>query len=315
VTTAATTAIVVHFGRAETTARCLKALEGSEGTTVASVVVVDNGSVEPFTPVPGRRVRVIRTERNVGYGGAINLAMAALPPAGSGPDGRSILVLNNDVEIAPGCLRALEERAAVEALLAPVIWNRPGGAATDWGATINRATMYARDLAVMPADDTAVEFVTGAALFATERVFRAIGPWDERFFMYGEDVDYCLAARERGIGMRIIPAAVAFHEKGTASGRGLNRFNAYYIHRNRMLLARKWQTTGQYLVFVALYGLIMAGKLAKWSCLQPSLSRPLLAAFVDGLRGRGGQHPDLVAGVRLQYDHDVAPHCPQTPRT
>ena len=236
-----TVVIVVHYGRAETTRRCVESVRASDGAgaDVVQIIVVDNGSPIPYSEPPGAgRTRIIRSETNRGYAGAINLAMASLPPRQDPQTARCILLLNNDIVLDRRCLLALRESGRRDALLAPLLFDRFGGRPTDWGETVNTFTIHHRALARVPDEDTSVEFVTGAALFADEEVFRKIGPWDERFFLYGEDFDYCLRARRLGIELRVVRSAVASHAKGAASGQGLNPFNVYYIHRNRVLLAR-----------------------------------------------------------------------------
>jgi N-acetylglucosaminyl-diphospho-decaprenol L-rhamnosyltransferase len=283
-----TVVIVVHYGQVETTRRCVESVRASDGADAAvlHIIVIDNGSPIPYSDAPGAaRTRIIRSQANRGYAGAINLAMASLPPRQNPQTARGILLLNNDVVLDRRCLLALQASTRQDALLAPLLVDRLGGRPTDWGETVNTFTIHHRALACVPDEDAPVEFVTGAALFADEEVFRKIGPWDERFFLYGEDFDYCLRARRLGIDVRVVRSAVASHAKGAASGQGLNPFNAYYIHRNRVLLARKWHSVLGYSCFVPVYAAIVLLKIVKWSAVNPALGRALAAAFRDGVSG------------------------------
>jgi GT2 family glycosyltransferase len=314
-----TIVIVVHYGQPETTRRCLASVRASEGTDPEAIriIVVDNASPVPYAEAPDNgRTLILRSEINRGYAGAINLAMASLPARNDPQAARGILLLNNDVVLDRRCLHELQERRCPDAILAPLIVDRFGGRPVDWGATVNTFTFYHRALAGVPQRDTSVEFVTGAALFADEEVFRKIGPWDERFFMYGEDFDYCLRARRLGVDLSVVPSAVASHAKGAGSGYGLNPFNAYYIHRNRLLLARKWLSIPSYLLFLPTYAGIVMLKIGKWSGVSLALGRALAAAYRDGAcgpvtgRARAGSVGDPVVPPSADVRDRFGPEAP-----
>ncbi len=78
----------------------------------------------------------------------------------------------------------------------------------------------------------------GAAMLVRREVIDQIGGLDESFFMYQDDIDWCLRGKERGIGSVYVPSAVADHK--VSDNRAIQTpFRAYHSARSRILLARK----------------------------------------------------------------------------
>ncbi|MGJ7442290.1 glycosyltransferase [Aquipuribacter sp. MA13-6] len=245
--------VVVTYNSAEIVVPCLRSLAvASEGLDV-DVRVVDNDStddtvarVEAF----GGDVRVIRTGANLGYAAAINAGCA---DAGDQDD---LLVLNPDVVLHPGCVRALlESRGADDTVgvVAPVL-RAPDGRLQpsrrrepSIRRALGEAALGARASAVGPGWSEVVrtpldggpgtaDWVTGAALLVTAACRRDVGEWDESFFLYSEETDYCLRARDRGWSTRVEARAVAVH----TGGESMTDPRLYaLLTRNRARLFRK----------------------------------------------------------------------------
>src|SRR5207253_8587472 len=69
-----------------------------------------------------------------------------------------------------------------------------------------------------PATAQPVDAVSAACLLVPSETFAAVGGFDERFFLYGEDIDLCIRLRRRGVEVVVVPAASAVHVTGTGSG-------------------------------------------------------------------------------------------------
>ncbi|MCZ7627704.1 MAG: glycosyltransferase [Microthrixaceae bacterium] len=63
------------------------------------------------------------------------------------------------------------------------------------------------------------DWATGAAMLISAECLAAVGPWDESFFLYSEETDYCLRARDRGFKLRYSPKATATHIGGSRTPR------------------------------------------------------------------------------------------------
>jgi GT2 family glycosyltransferase len=216
------------------------ALDGVEG---ARVLVVDNGSGDGSPAYVRERwptVEVLEIPANVGVAAALNRALAAT-------DSELVALLNNDIELEPGWLaeltRALDahpeaasasgkllrfdDRATIDAAGDLMLWS---------GAVVNRGHG-------MPDDgrfDTAQAVFAacaGAALYRRS-AFDVVGPFDESFFAYLEDIDWGVRAQLAGLASRYVPAAVGYH-MGGATTRRRKGFYGRLQRRNTLLLVAK----------------------------------------------------------------------------
>lgn len=188
------------------------------------LIVVDNGSKDETPDLLSRlrNVTVLRNEVNRGFGPACNQGAAVAR-------GEYLLFLNNDAEIAPGCLSALVSTARTEARCGAVggklVW--PDGRLQEAGSILwadGTAAAYGRG-----GDPAApefsylreVDFCSGALLLVRRELFERLGRFDERFApIYYEDVDLCVGIRSLGYRVLYQPAAVARHQEyGTTSAR------------------------------------------------------------------------------------------------
>jgi GT2 family glycosyltransferase len=76
-------------------------------------------------------------------------------------------------------------------------------------------------------------------MFVNAKVFKKIGFFDEKYFLYYEDSDFCLRAKKADFRLVYAPSAVVFHENAKSTGLGSN-LQDYFITRNRLLLASKF---------------------------------------------------------------------------
>jgi N-acetylglucosaminyl-diphospho-decaprenol L-rhamnosyltransferase len=190
----------------------------------AHVIVVDNASDDGSAAAAeawGSRLSVesVALPHNLGFGAACNLGVAR---AG----GAVVALVNPDVELIDGSLAELVARAEPGQLLAPRVLSadgrrqdtvhpRPGSPASWLHAAIPGAALPAGlGAALEPwrADrERPVGWAVGCALVADTAMLRQLGPFDEQLFLYGEDLDLGLRARERGIETRFVPEAQVLH--------------------------------------------------------------------------------------------------------
>jgi GT2 family glycosyltransferase len=83
-------------------------------------------------------------------------------------------------------------------------------------------------------------FVTGCSLAARREVIQKIGLLDDRFFLYLEDLDFCLRARNAGWRNIYYPASVVWHVNAGSTGGAGNPLHEYYLTRNRLLVGMRY---------------------------------------------------------------------------
>jgi GT2 family glycosyltransferase len=224
--------IVVHNARDRVTA-LLDGLARDPARTRWEVVVIDNASVDGSGPAIAAQhpwVRVVRNDRGRGFAGGINQGVSlTTAPA--------VLALDPDAVVPPGALSRLLSTLEADASVAavgPLIRNLDGTVQRHglfrprpYTALIvllglGRLPFLRREVeryygvhARGPA--TPVELLTGACLMFRRAAFAAVGPFDERFFVYCEDVDWCIRAGEAGWRLLFVPEVDVAHEKSVWS--------------------------------------------------------------------------------------------------
>lgn len=204
-------AVVVTFNSAAVIGRCLAKLPPS-----LAVTVVDNDSGDDTLPVARAArpdARLLKMPRNIGYGAAANRGFAG----GRAP---YAMLLNPDAVLSEGAAAALVtagERYPDAGLLAPCSRDPRGR------IEFRRRTAHARfltnpgDAPIQPEGDCCAPFVGGAVLMFRRAAFDAIGGFDERIFLFGEDDDICLRLSAAGWSLVHVADAEAFHLGGASS--------------------------------------------------------------------------------------------------
>lgn len=242
-----TVAVVVDYHAEDALGECVDSLRAND---VAQVVVVENGEAGSSPPaLAGRDVILVEPGLNLGYGRGVNRGVAAAPPS------LYLVVSNPDVIVHDGAVATLcayldahpevglvgprIERpdgtvypskrvfpniwlAGAHALLAP-LW--PGNPATT-------AYRSARP-------DGTVDWVSGAFFVIRRDVFELVGGFDERYFMFAEEMALCWQVRERGFAVAALDGAVVTHVEGLSRQRAPREM---ILAHHRSALRFEWQT-------------------------------------------------------------------------
>jgi GT2 family glycosyltransferase len=283
--------MVAHFGDASVTRRAVTALLNGDARPDL-VLVVDNGGDLPPLELPG--VETVTPGRNLGYAGACHLAARRAVAGGA----RWVWLFNNDAVPDAGCLAALlaaGEAAPRAALLSPVIAFRDAPGLWYAGGEVDACSLsvtHAGRPRLEAPHDTG--FITGCACLARVDFVRECGPPDPTLFMYFEDVDWSLRARAAGWRTLLVPAARVVHDVEFARDRRVfSPLAAYYMTRNRLLLARRWGSPPR-----ALGAALSWGSRQLLKCRTVSSAEAFTIAVGTGLRhglaGRRGAAPEAL---------------------
>jgi GT2 family glycosyltransferase len=215
--------VIVHFGSVDDTLAAIDSVRREGG---AASVVVDQGmSTDALRSGALARgwpnVDVIGAGGNRGFAAGANLGLRRALDRGAG----YAFLLNNDATIAPGALSRLRQVAEADprrGILAPTIFYADEPARI-WSAGGRFARGLAMVREVSPGelnrDVVEVDVVTGCAMLLTRPTVERLGLFDEGFFMYCEDVDYCLRARLAGLKVVVVTGARAYHRVPTTPRR------------------------------------------------------------------------------------------------
>jgi GT2 family glycosyltransferase len=246
---------IVSYHSAEDVAECLQALAASRHDDF-EVVVCENGGPAAFDSlkarVPhslpgGQAVRLICAERNLGYAGGVNRAMAAAP------DADAWWVLNPDTLPEPDALGALVarlRRGDCDAVGGLVLMGagRVQAYGGYWQKRLARAVSLGYGaLQSAEVDGARIEqrqnYLNGACMLVGRAFQTAAGPMREDYFLYCEEVEWCLRAIKAGMRLGFAGDAVVLHKQGTSTGAHADlttrsKLSVYLNERNRVLLSR-----------------------------------------------------------------------------
>lgn len=297
--------VVINWNGVPQSRKCLESL-GAAGYQNVRTCLVDNGSTDDSVLVLQREfpaVTVLSLPVNLGYGGGCNAGIEWAKGAGAA----YVLLLNNDTVLDPAALETLVERAetlhaaGTPAVLAPkilyasapsTVWSAGGVLRWPW---LERDHLGMGDQSSTHDAAREVAWASGCALFCSTQVADLIGPFDERYFLYMEDVDWCLRARRKGFPVWFVPQARLWHDVSLTTREVDSRDLRYYYARNYYRLAfRHCGPVGR-----AWASLRLATTLAKASvrCLffpsyrRDSLYQSQTRAILDFIRGRSGKAP------------------------
>jgi GT2 family glycosyltransferase/glycosyltransferase involved in cell wall biosynthesis len=248
------TVVVVTYNSREVLGGCLAALPAAlDGVADRRVVVVDNASTDGSLELAAACLpEAVCTSagRNGGYAAAINHALDVTGATGD------VLVMNPDVRLQPGSVRRLLDAmgSSGAGIVAPKLVDDDGNllfsqrrdptvarVLGEWLLGGRRAGRIAA-LGEVVTDPIAYErggwaaWASGAVLLISAECRAAVGAWDESFFLYSEETDYCQRARREGFRVRFEPRVTAVHLEGDLESSGALR---RHLVRNKLRLYQR----------------------------------------------------------------------------
>lgn len=277
-------AVAVHYRGSESLAESLAGLF-DQTHAPAMVVVVDNSASQVELLLPpslASRVTILPSPTNGGYAAAMNRARPLVKEAGL----EQVLFMTQDVQWESTTVEALGKQMGPDtAVVGPVLRLRSSpdevfssGGSFGYGGRVKHMPHES----LVDAPSILVDWVDGAVMLVSADALARVDWFDERYFLYYEEVDLCYRFRsELGMRTRLAPAAMAYQEPGN--------YTPYLRLRNQILFWRKH--------FRGVPGFIAAGiQFGKSSVRSILNKRPsgvfwALRGVLDGVRGRGGQPP------------------------
>lgn len=277
--------VIVTYNSASVIGGCLGAVLKCE--LVSKVVVVDNGSSDGTVEIVRRRpgVTLIEAGGNLGFARGVNLGASQI-------GAKSLLLLNPDVALAEGALeemhRLLHEHPT-RAVVGPLVRERAGDRMVPAGLSPTLARMFLhlsglsrlstrlpcltghyllREQATANRD---VDWVTGACLLVKGEVWHRLGGLSERWFMYAEDIEFCLRVRSHGLRVFLAGTVAVDHAAGRSAagvdGRDSSTWllHLYELYRDEIspseIHSTLWRV--QAALGYGLRGLVSSGKRAQ----------------------------------------------------
>ncbi|GAB4473070.1 MAG: glycosyltransferase family 2 protein [Anaerolineae bacterium] len=280
--------VIVSWNTRELLRRCLESVYASSGPVTFRVVVVDNGSADGSAEMVREafpQAAVLSGHGNVGYPAGNNLGLRLLgyaePGQPTAPDApRYAILLNPDTEIPPDALAKLV--AYMDAhpeigVIGPRLYLRDGSLdlacrrsfptpeVSLWrliglAKLFPKSRRFARyNLTYLDEYATAeVDSVVGAFMMVRRECIERVGLMDERFFMYGEDLDWAKRIKEAGWKVVYYPEVEVLHVKRAAS-RQSKQAQFEFVRAMLLFYRKHYQSETPFLTHLA----VLAG-LALW---------------------------------------------------
>ncbi len=256
--------VVLNWNRADDTIECLNSLKRVDRSNFElSLIVVDNASsdnslekIKEFTSKNWDRsikLKILKNSENLGFTGGNNLGIKEVVKDRDD----FVLILNNDTIVHKDLIKnlvkvALENKEA--SCLSPKIYFAKGYefhkeaysqkelGKVIWyaGGVIDWKNIYGKNLGVDEVDHgqyddiREIDFATGACMFLRVKALQEVGFFDERYFMYFEDVDLSQRIKRNNYQVLFVPNGLVWHKVGQSSKIGSD-LNDYFITRNRLI--------------------------------------------------------------------------------
>lgn len=261
--------IVLYYNLGDQFARTLDVL--SRITPAPSeILVVDNSPWDEvaISVANAHGTSYVRTERNLGYAGGMNVGIEALQS-----DAPYVLLLTHEVVLASDAPRELLSTLRnAPGIAGPVLRRERDGTTWSAGGYLDGLGRAGHRTDV-PTSDVPADWIDGACVMVSRAVLEQLDGFDESYFLYWEDVDLCYRARKAGVPVTVSHRAVASQETSTVP--------AYYQARNHV---RFWIRHRQW-IKVAAALLIQVWKLSAEIRRRDSrVVRHRIAGLRDGMR-------------------------------
>ncbi len=248
--------IIVNYNVRDLLDRALRSLHETAGTLINEIWVVDNASTDDTVDYLAQHwpnVNLIVNKDNRGYSQANNQGIKK-------SQSDYILVLNPDTEVQRGALQELVEfmdsrpQAGVcgPKIISPQGFFRPEcrrGFPTPLAAfsrLFGLASLFPRSRVfgkyhltyLEPDYEAQVDALSGACMMVRRKVTEEVGYFDEDYFLYGEDIDWCWRMKKAGWEVWYIPRASIIHIKGASMRRSSGRSDWFFFEAMRVFVRK-----------------------------------------------------------------------------
>jgi len=236
--------ITVNYNQSKITAALLESLRQAK-LEIRQIIVVDNASPDEDAKWLTRsypEIKYIQSDSNLGFAGGNNLGLKEA-------NGDYIYFLNNDTEVTPTSLAPLLqifEAHPNAGMVSPKIRFHYAPDTLQFAGYTPLHTITLRNRLIgFHEKDTGqynrikqTPYVHGAAMMVSRTMLNKIGPMDDRFFLYYEEIDWAIRARKAGFSLWYQPHALVYHKESVTTGK-VSPLKTYYLSRNRIFLIRK----------------------------------------------------------------------------
>lgn len=279
------TVILVNWNGKSILPKALNSLRGQAYTNFTTIVV-DNYSEDGSVDMLKARypeVKIIQLSKNYGFAKAVNIATSKI-------NTKYFALLNTDAVAHKDWLQNLVKTAQEDDNLAVItaVSLLPGGNRIDalgdgmsrWGVAFPIMRGIENNGSKVDHNQVIFSGSGGYSLYSVD-VWKKIGGFDDSFFMYYEDVDYCYRARLYGYDIKLSQYAYITHRPGVSSNKRGKNFSRRYVIRNAQYVY--WKNTPQQIVIRTLLKFCIVNIYMVLAALKALAFKELIVAYIEFL--------------------------------
>lgn len=233
--------VILHFGDISVTKKCITSLFQNETNPFSLIVVNNTEDVYKPSDFTKKNITLINNKKNLGFAGGVNVGIRYALKKGYD----AICLLNNDTTISKPILKQLETALSEKTIgiVGPAIrFKKDNKTLYDMGGKLNKLFLRVSHTEVQKIHNRnshVVSHVSGCCMVIKKEVFKKSGLFDDSFFFYYEDVDFCLRAREKGFLTKVVPSVVIDHALSKSAGK-MSSFAIYQLTRGSIIFGKKY---------------------------------------------------------------------------
>jgi hypothetical protein len=290
--------VILQYNNSQDTVRCLESLKELSWHDFEAIIV-ENASdiqhlnnmrlfVESQKKTGEKRFRLISNKSNLGYAAGNNTGIKYALERGAD----YVLILNPDTVVEKRFLEKLidtAQRSSKTGIVGPAVNEGNGmiycGKVKWLKSELEHSALKPRSYILK-----SNFYIPGVAMLVNKKVFKKIGFFDERYFLYFEDVDFCVRAQKTGFKLAVAPGAVIHHRPSSSTSKLGAAFLLYYHYRNAHLFNVKNAPTWAKILLPFWSGWIIIKQTAKILLgVNVQVSKAILRGVLDFYRGRFGK--------------------------
>lgn len=240
--------VIINYNYFNDTIECINSLIEASAS-LDQIIIVDNastdGSVDQIRKQFGKQINILVNLKNLGYPGALNVGIPFALSRGA----KWVLLMNNDVIVAPDCLLNLKEASEIGkeySLFGPLIlyYSSPEliwylGYHLIPGTLIGVGSYRGRKITKNIQELVPMDLMHGCAMMVNKVVFENIGYFDDSQMIYGDDADFSLRAKKAGYKAAAATKARIWHKVSLTMNRQ-KPSTCYLRTRNTVAFYRKY---------------------------------------------------------------------------
>lgn len=255
--------IVLDYNTHDETEECLESLSKVDYSGLdVKIIVIDNGSRDNYKiQITNYKLQIdiIKTEENLGFAGGNNLGIEKALAWGAD----FIMFLNNDTIVEKSFLAELVNVFSKNkniGIVVPKIYFAKGfefhkdkyekeelgkviwyaGGIMDWENIIGHHRGVDEVDHGQYDEISETDYATGCCFVVPSEIFEKVGVYDEKYYLYYEEIDLCERLRRYGYKILYVPTSKIWHKNAASSGGSGSALQDYYITRNRLLFGMRY---------------------------------------------------------------------------